>query len=151
MGFFNLARAARSAEESDRKDQDQDRTLGRNVTASARRARMHRSSELQEDPTEQEVAAPSRGRLSSAARYSSVRIGGSDEGPSSSRPHHHSDDDYEEDDEGRDDTEVPMGRGGGRDEDWFLREQAPGGPLFVDLIPSFGGHIALDIWLGKEV
>ncbi|KAL3636280.1 hypothetical protein CASFOL_020827 [Castilleja foliolosa] len=35
-------------------------------------------------------------------------------------------------------------------EDWILTSSSPGGPYNPELIPSFGGHVAVDIWNHKE-
>ncbi|KAL3614602.1 hypothetical protein CASFOL_041688 [Castilleja foliolosa] len=37
-----------------------------------------------------------------------------------------------------------------RGDDWLLMGPSPGGPYIPELIPSFAGHVAADIWRGKE-
>jgi len=147
MGLFGLSRSRRSIDEA---EPSGSRLQGRTVTASARRARFHQSSDLQEEGGDEDIAVP--------ADAPTTNVGietGYGEDPSVSRHYQHHDDDYDDDgDEDRDDDAEGGARAStsrGRDESWLLREPAPGGPVVIDLIPSFGGHIALDIWLGKEV
>jgi len=51
-------------------------------------------------------------------------------------------------DEYIDEAPQPVPRSRSRNESWILKEAAPGGPSDINVIPSFGGHVALDIWNG---
>ena len=147
MGLFGLSRSRRSTDEA---ESSGSRLQDRTVTASARRARFHRSSDLQEEGGDKDIVVPADAPTTSVGIET-----GFGEGPSASRHYQSHDDDYDDDeDEDRDDDAeggARAGRSRGSDESWLLREPAPGGPVVIDLIPSFGGHIALDIWHGKEV